>query len=131
LLLTTVPIRAPVSGRVARFKIVPGEVVQPHDRLFEVQDTRTVWVKGFLYEQDQTRIEVGRKATVTVLSYPALRFNGSVVRIAPTLDDRDRVLPVWIEVENQEWLLKEGMHADLEIMATDSAGPLAAQKFPE
>jgi membrane fusion protein, heavy metal efflux system len=113
----TVPIRAPAAGRLAHFDAVPGQVVRPSDALFHVFETSPVWVKGYVFERQSAAVRVGQTAHV---SFPALGdrvLPGTVVRTSPTLEDTERVLPVWVEVENPGGVLVEGMKARVTIAA--------------
>lgn len=120
-LLQTVPIRAPTAGRIASFNVVPGQVVGRADALFEIHDLSRVWVKGYVYERDAPRVQLGQKARVHFAAYPDLEARGRVVRISPMMDEKMRVLPVWIEVDNPDHLLKDGMLARVTLMAGSAA----------
>ncbi|MCE5268422.1 MAG: efflux RND transporter periplasmic adaptor subunit [Planctomycetaceae bacterium] len=119
-IVTTVPVRAPADGWLVGFHVVPGQVVQPQDKLFEVQDLSKVWAKGYVFERDAARVHVGQEARVTFSAYPDLTIAGKVVRTAPTLESSERVLPVWVEVDNPDLRLKEGMLAKLAV-STETA----------
>jgi len=120
------PIRAPADGWVAEFDLVLGEIVQPHDRLFEIHDLTRVWVEGYVFEDNASAIKPGQSAAVTFSAQPSLRVSGNIVRIAPVLDSSERVLPVWIELETTGRLLREGMFARARIPISRSNDPLAA-----
>lgn len=121
-LIQTVPVRAPAAGRIATFNVVPGQVVSRQDVLFEIHDLAKVWVKGNVYEKDAPRVQLGQVAHVHFAAYPDLEAKGKVVRISPQMDEKMRVLPVWIEVENPDHLLKAGMLARVTLMAESAAG---------
>jgi len=122
-LIQTVPVRAPMAGRIASFNVVPGQVISRHDVLFEIHDLAKVWVKGNVYEKDAPRVQLGQVAHVRFAAYPDLEAQGTVVRMAPQMDDKMRVLPVWIEVENPDHLLKDGMLARVTLMAETAQAP--------
>ena len=115
-LVQTLPVRAPAAGWIVGFHVVPGQVVHPEEPLFEIHDLSTVWVKGFVYERDANRIQLGQHANVHFTAFPDLEVNGRVVRISPLMHERMRVLPVWVEVSNPDHLLKSGMLARMTIM---------------
>jgi RND family efflux transporter MFP subunit len=115
-LVLAVPVRAPVAGQIAGFRLVPGQVVHPDEPLFEIHDLSTVWVKGFVYEQDVNRISLGQHAHVHFTAYPGLEADGKVVRISPLMHENMRVLPVWVEVSNPNQLLIGGMLARVFIL---------------
>lgn len=126
-LVRMVPVRAPAAGRVVSFNVVPGQVVHREDVLFEIHDLTRVWVKGFVYERDASQIQVGQPARVGFAAYPELEANGKVVRISPLMDDNERVLPIWVEVDNPEHLLKDGMLAEITLMAKSATEVSPAQ----
>lgn len=121
-LIQTIPVRAPATGQIVAFHVVPGQVVSRQDVLFEIHDLAKVWVKGNVYERDAPRVRLGQAAHVHFAAYPDLEAKGKVVRIAPQMDEKMRVLPVWIEVENPDHLLKDGMLARVTLMAESAAG---------
>lgn len=127
-LLASLPIRAPAAGWIVGFDVVPGQVARPEDRLFEIHDLSTVWVKGHVFERDASRIAVGQPARVTFSAFPNMEATGTVVRVAPMMDEGERVLPVWVEVENPERLLKEGMYARVTISPRLDHAPDGASK---
>ena len=110
-IVATLPVRAPADGWLVGFDVIPGQVVQPQDRLFEIHDLSKVWAKGFVFERDTVKVRVGQHAHVTFSAYPGLEVAGTVVRTAPMLESSERVLPVWIEIDNPDLRLKQGMLA--------------------
>lgn len=126
--VSALPIRAPADGWVAEFDLVPGKIVQPLDRLFEIHDLSTVWVEGYVFEEDATSIRKGQHAVVTFSAQRDLRIKGTVVRLAPALDSKERVLRVWIELETSKRFLREGMLARAEIAVQKSKGTLAVRQ---
>lgn len=131
LAFVTAPVRAPAGGRVAEFDVVPGQVVHPDDVLFTVQDQSTVWIEGYVFEQHAAGVEVGQRAEIRFPAFPTLQLTGRVVRTAPTLQSAARVLPVWIEVENTEQRLREGMLASVEILSQPPSGEIAVLPRPQ
>lgn len=117
-LINTVPVRASSDGLIAEFNVVQGQVVQPYDTLFEIQDLSRVWVKSFVFESDASRIRLGEEGDLTFPAFPDRHLNGSIVRIDPLVVAPLRVLPVWFEVENPDRQLREGMLARVVIHGT-------------
>jgi multidrug efflux pump subunit AcrA (membrane-fusion protein) len=115
-IVQTVPVRAPTNGRIVSFNVVPGQVVHRDEAIFEIHDLSRVWVKGCVFEQDASRVELGQAADARFPAYPELEASGTVVRISPTMDDKERVLPVWVEVANTDHLLKDGMLARVTLL---------------
>ena len=127
-LLHGVPVRAPRSGWIVGFHVVPGQIVDRQDTLFEIHDLSKVWVKGYVFERHAAQVTIGQPARVTFSAFPDLEAIGKVVRIAPTMDQSERVLPVWVDVDNPDRLLKEGMLARVAVFGkTAAAGSAAAE----
>ena len=112
-----IAIRSSISGRVAGMGLKFGQLVHAHDSLFEIQNTNRIWIKALVLANDADRILVGQQAVATFPSHPNLRANGQVVRIAPQLVSRERVLPLWMEIPNPQGFLKDGMLARVQISA--------------
>jgi membrane fusion protein, heavy metal efflux system len=125
---STVPIRAPADGWLVGFDVVPSQVVQPQDKLFEIQDLSKVWARSFVFERDAAKIGVGQEARVTFSAFPDLVITGKIIHIAPTLESSERVLPVWIEVDNPDLKLKEGMLAKVAVTTDTSASAQTAMR---
>ena len=122
-LVQTVPVRAPKDGRIVSFNVVPGQVVHRDEPLFEIHDLSRVWVKGHVFERDAGRVTLGQAAQVRFTAYPDLQALGKVVRISPTMDENERVLPVWVEVANPDHQLKDGMLARVSLLAQPASDP--------
>ena len=112
----TIPLRAAADGWITQFDLIPGQVVNKEDRLFEIQDLQKVWVEGHVYEEDARHVQTGQKAIVTLPAFPERKIRGKVIRIGPTLESSLRVLPIWVEVENPGQLIKEGMLAKVTVL---------------
>lgn len=114
-LLQTVPIRAPQDGLIADIRLVPGQIVHAQDQAFEIHCPETVWIKGYVYQQDARRIHVGKDVEISFLAYPNIDRSGTVVRVAPPISSTKRIQPLWIEVENPDGKLIEGMLAEVRV----------------
>ncbi|MCH8828223.1 MAG: efflux RND transporter periplasmic adaptor subunit [Planctomycetes bacterium] len=127
-IVDAIAIRAPITGRISKYSVSPGELVHAHDKLFEIQNTDYVRIKAYYFERDAARIKVDQNATVTFPANPQLRLQGKVELIAPQLESKDRVLPVWIKVPNPENFLKEGMLAEVVVEVPTRSSTLVVRK---
>ncbi len=80
-------IRAPAAGKVLQQHAKLGEIVgpSPEQPLVVVGDVGTMRVRAEVDEADVAKVRIGQKAFVRTQSYPGREFEGTVVRIAPTL----------------------------------------------
>ncbi len=106
-----VPIRAPADGVICDFSLIPGQVVGRHDQLFEIHNLAKVWARAYLFEQEATRVHTGQSAQVRLVSAPQFMATARIERLDPMLLAGNRALAVWLELDNSDWQLKEGMAA--------------------
>jgi cobalt-zinc-cadmium efflux system membrane fusion protein len=114
-LSSIIAIRAPIDGWVASFSLVPGQVVNRDDQIFEIQDPTKIWVRGNVFERDAARVDVGDKVTVTLPGNSRFRSPGEVARISPLVGSKERTLSIWVELSNADHQLKEEMSAWIEL----------------
>ncbi|HVX15043.1 MAG TPA: efflux RND transporter periplasmic adaptor subunit [Pirellulales bacterium] len=122
---TLLPVRAPADGWVVDFELGLGEVVQPLERLFELQNLAQVWVEAYVREVDAGRVRTGQRVTVTVAGDPTFRAEGVITRASPLVSASDRALAVWADLDNSELRLREGMLATVSIEVEDDQWPVA------
>src|SRR5581483_9003135 len=69
-LVETLPLRAPIGGRIVQFNKVLGQTVKAEEPLFEVHDLSHVWVQGYLFERDVARVHAGQNVRVRLVADP-------------------------------------------------------------
>jgi membrane fusion protein, multidrug efflux system len=74
-------ITAPIAGTIAKQSLMQGDVVQPGQTIFTVNDLSHVWVTANYEETKIGRIRVGAPVQITVDAYRARLFTGKVLLI--------------------------------------------------
>jgi membrane fusion protein, multidrug efflux system len=74
-------ITAPISGTIAKQSLMRGDVVQPGQTIFAVNDLANVWVTANYEETKIGRIRIGAPVQITVDAYRAHPFSGKVLLI--------------------------------------------------
>src|SRR5262245_44887129 len=69
-------LRAPTGGVIAMAKVVPGQVVQPQDTLFQIVDPKGVWVEALAYGEIDPASLAGATAVTTGGQTMALSYQG-------------------------------------------------------
>jgi Cu(I)/Ag(I) efflux system membrane fusion protein len=113
--LYDMPIRAPISGYVARKNALAGTYVQPGAELFQIVDLSKVWVLADVYENEASRVRVGQKARLALGALPGETFTGRVQFVYPAVNAETRTLQVRIELRNPGLKLRPGMYGDVEV----------------
>ncbi len=108
-------VSAPFDGIVTKRNVHPGALIGPaggpgqaHSmvRIEEVSHLRLVVPVPEAYAAG---ITVGTKVSFTVAAFPGRTFSGTVARIADSLDQQTRTMPVELDVWNPDWTLYSGM----------------------
>ncbi len=69
-------LRAPTDGVIAMAKVVPGQVVQPQDTLFQIVDPKGLWVEALAYGGIDPTSLAGATAVTTGGQAMALSYQG-------------------------------------------------------
>lgn len=82
-------VRAPVSGRITNFELLPGAFVQAGRGVVALVDSSTLRVEGYFEETKLSRIRGGAPARVQLLGETGV-LEGHVESIAGAVADRER-----------------------------------------
>lgn len=113
--MRTLTLYSPANGVVLEKIAVEGIRFMPGDPLLKIADLSSIWLLANVYEQDIALIQPGAKAVLKVSAYPDKDFTGTITYIYPTLNPATRTVPVRIELDNPEILLKPAMFAQVEL----------------
>jgi cobalt-zinc-cadmium efflux system membrane fusion protein len=98
-LVAGLPVRAPISGVVVRFRAVLGQAVKADVPLFEVHDLSAVNLRLFVPESQLYRVRVGQRGRVRLSALAGFSGEATVVRRGRMLEDRSRTVPFWAELK--------------------------------
>jgi RND family efflux transporter MFP subunit len=113
----TLPVRSPIDGYMIHFDVIPGQVVRAEHPLFEIHDMSTVWVRGFVFEKDMSKVRLDQTVRIRLASDPHFLAEAKLVRTNFVLSAAERVLSVWAELDNPDLRMKDNMLARLTISA--------------
>jgi cobalt-zinc-cadmium efflux system membrane fusion protein len=124
-------LESPIPGVVVERHATRGENVSPDDTLFIVADLSRVWVIGRVYEQQVDRVASGMNATLSLSAFPGRSWSGQIDYVGAVLDESTRTLPVRVEIDNPDGLLRPGLYGSLRLASGQPASsavvvPLAA-----
>jgi cobalt-zinc-cadmium efflux system membrane fusion protein len=104
-------LRAPVSGSVIERTAVVGQMLDPASPAFRIGDLSTLWLTVHAFERDAVRIRQGVEARLAFSALPGQDFNGKVTVVGGHVERESRTVPVRIDVQNHNNLLRPGMSA--------------------
>ena len=113
---------SPIAGVVVERHATRGENVSPDDTLFIVADLSRVWVIGRVYERQVAQVAPGMNATLALNAYPGRTWTGTVDFVGATLDEATRTLPIRVEIDNPDGLLRPGLFGSLRLASGQPTG---------
>ena len=102
---------SPVTGRVVRRRVEPGETVLPGQVLGVVQTVDVLRVSTFVTEREVNALRVGGPASVTTPGVRGRVYPARVESVAAQAEDATGNFAVKLTVENDDGLLRAGMTA--------------------
>jgi len=84
---------APTTGIVAKRWLLPGDVVQPGQSIYSVNNTRKFWVLVYLEETKMETLHLGQKVRFTIDTYPDVEFTGKVFMVSPSTASQFSLIP--------------------------------------
>lgn len=115
-------VKAPFDGVVTTRNVHLGALVGPaggggagaNPPLVRVEQISHLRLTVPVPEPYAGSIEVGKQVTFTVPAYPGRRFEGTISRIAHSVDTKTRTMPVEMDVDNSSGSLAPGMFPAVE-----------------
>lgn len=112
---SSLPVRAPISGRIVERHVTIGELVSPSDNLFTIADLSRVWIWIDVFERDLAKVHEGDGVEVHVDAFPDRVFAGEVSYLSPNVATETRTVRARIDAANPERLLRPGMFATVRL----------------
>jgi RND family efflux transporter MFP subunit len=113
----TITYTSPVHGHVTEKFIVEGAAVKEGEKVLRIVDHSTLWLDAQIYESQLPFINMGQKATATVVSMPGKTFEGKVIFVHPHVDPTTRTVMVRLAIPNETLTLRPGMYGTVQIAA--------------
>jgi Cu(I)/Ag(I) efflux system membrane fusion protein len=103
-------VRAPVSGIVTACDLNPGTVVRQGTDLMKISEINPVLVNAMMGEEKTNYVYIGQEAEITFYAFPGRKFQGEVVIVNPSIDEKSRLVTAIIRVKNPKFEIKPGMN---------------------
>lgn len=122
----TLPIRAPIDGRLLHVDLSIGQWVDPLEHLFEVLNVSEIWMVGKVPEASYAAIRAGQKTRTWLAAFPGETFEGTILRIGKNVDSERHEFPVWISISNRDGRLRPGLFGRVEVVVDRAEDVFAA-----
>jgi membrane fusion protein, multidrug efflux system len=117
-------VTAPIAGRLASVRVVPGQNVRVGDELATVVDLDPIRVEVQVLESEVGLLAAGRRAVVAFAAFPGEQFLGTIATINPMVDRDTRTAKVTVAIPNPGGRILPGMYARVSLEARKFADRL-------
>ena len=115
-LLENTVLRSPLNGVITARNYDAGDMYAMSSPIYVVQQITPVKLYVGISESDYTKVHKGDKVSIEVDALPGQVFEGSVVRIHPTIDAATHTFNVEVNVANADRVLRPGMYARVKVV---------------
>jgi len=122
--LTDTEITSPIDGVVKEKQASRGEYLQPGKPVVTILQINPLRLRLEVPESFAAGIRPGQAVTLKVDTFGDQQFTGTIKRINPSLDEKNRSLIAEAEVRNDKSLLKPGMFARAQVVSESRATSL-------
>lgn len=84
---------APVDGVIAKRWLLPGDITQPGQSLYTVNNNSKFWILVYLEETKVGKLHIGQKAKFTLDTYPDVVFTGKIFTIGSSTASQFSLIP--------------------------------------
>ncbi|MDD5309370.1 MAG: efflux RND transporter periplasmic adaptor subunit [Deltaproteobacteria bacterium] len=107
---------APISGFVTNVNLEPGAMAMPQVPACSIVLFDRVKVRALAADRDFPRLRLGLPAKVTVDTMPGFAKEGTISRLAPSIDRVSRSVALEAMFDNADHALRPGMLVDLRLL---------------
>lgn len=112
---------APIEGVVVRRDAILGRFLQAKETAFVIADPHDLRASLNVYEADLPYFHVGQDAEIFVDALPGKTFRGKIVLVEPQIGKQSRSARAFIDVPNQDGILKPGLFVRASIKLPETA----------
>lgn len=126
--LSYTEIRAPIDGVVSRRSVKLGNLVQPNQSLFKIDDFDPLEAFINVPEREMRLIAAGQPVQMLVDALPEAVFTGSVDRVSPVVDATTGTFRVVAQFRDESGRLRSGMFGRVRIVYDQRADALVVPR---
>lgn len=126
--LANAQIKSSINGIITAKTVSLGETVSSSTAAYTIVNIDKVQVNATLMEDEVNYVKVGQAVDIVIPAISTQTYKGIVSKISPYASDKDKSYPLWVEVENQERVLKPGMFAEVKLKYNRLEGVIAVPK---
>ena len=125
--LSYTEVKAPISGVITSRLVNLGDNVKVGQHLFDLVDFDTIVARVFVPERQLARLRVGQPARILAPSLGNVAWDGTVLRVAPTVDPKSGTVRVTVKIPRHE-AMRPGLYVDVELVVAERLDALLLPK---
>jgi len=118
--------RSPLDGVVLGRMVEPGEVVMVNQALYRVGNTDDLILECAIDEADVAKVEIGKKAAVSLYAFSQQTFQAEVFEVMPDADRAKKSFLAKLRIASPPAGLRSGMSAEVNVIVMERPGALLA-----
>ncbi|MDR3705462.1 MAG: HlyD family secretion protein [Paludibacteraceae bacterium] len=91
--LSNTKLYAPITGIAAKRWLLPGDIVQPGQSVYTINNNKKFWIIVYLEETKMGNMHIGQNAQFTIDAFPGETFTGKVFSIASNTASQFSLIP--------------------------------------
>jgi membrane fusion protein (multidrug efflux system) len=91
--LNNTKLYAPADGVIAKRWLLPGDIAQPGQSIYTVNNNNKFWVLVYLEETKMEKLRLGQNAIFTIDTYPDVIFKGKVFTVSSSTASQFSLIP--------------------------------------
>ncbi|MBP1638861.1 MAG: secretion protein HlyD family protein [Bacteroidetes bacterium] len=91
--LNNTKLYAPTDGVIAKRWLLPGDIAQPGQSIYTVNNNKKFWILVYLEETKMETLHMGQSARFTIDTYPGVIFVGKIFTIGSTTASQFSLIP--------------------------------------
>lgn len=109
-------VRSPIKGIVASKTVKAGEFASTAMPAMTIVDLSFLEVSVNVTEDVVNKIHVNDKAEVSIKAVGTDMFEGKIISVSPSTDQRTQTYPVKVRIQNDSGIIKGGMFCDIKLI---------------
>ena len=108
-------IKAPFAGKLGITAVVPGQFLNPGDKVVTLQTLNPIYADFFQPQQKVALLKTGQAVSLKLDAYPGQVFSGRITTLNPKVETASRNLQIQSTFDNAKLQLLPGMFANVSV----------------
>lgn len=113
-----IDLKAPEGGVIAESHVTLGQPVDPSQELMDIVDLKQVWAVANVPESQASKIKIGSKAHIKVISFGDKQFTGELIRMGTEANPEAGTVEAIFLLDNPDMKMRPNMRTEFSIVTS-------------